>query len=358
MKRWLSVVVLAMVILVGCGATPNDAAPGEATPEAPVLLRVMSYGSFDISEEVIARFEQEQGVSVQFLDAGDTGQMVSQAILSRDNPQADVLYGVDNTFLSRALEADIFVPYQAEALDQVSNAFVLDDQYRVTPVDYGDVCLNYDRAYFEENDIAIPASLEDLTRPEYAGLLVVQNPASSSPGLAFLLATIEAFGEDAYLDYWQALRANDLLVVDSWDNAYYGEFSGASGGEGTRPMVVSYATSPAAEVYYSGGAIETPPTGAVTAPGTCFRQIEFVGILRNNQNQAMAEAFVEYVLGDAFQSDIPLHMWVFPVNETVTLPEVFEDYAVHAEEPATMAVERIEANRESWITAWTEVVLR
>ncbi len=351
-KRWLSLIVLVLVILAGCGA------PEEAAPEAPDTLRVMSYGSFDISEEVIARFEEEQGISVQFLDAGDTGQMVSQAILSKDNPQADVMYGIDNTFLSRALEADIFVPYQAENLRYIPDALVLDDQHRVTPVDYGDVCLNYDRAYFDENEITVPTTLEDLTRPEYAGLLVVQNPASSSPGLAFLLATISTFGEDAYLDYWQELRANDLLVVDSWNNAYYGEFSGASGGEGTRPLVVSYATSPAAEVYYSDGSVETPPTGAITAPGTCFRQIEFVGILRNNQNQPMAEAFVEYVLSETFQSDIPLHMWVYPANQEATLPEVFEDYALDAEEPATMAVDMIEANREAWINAWTDVVLR
>jgi thiamine transport system substrate-binding protein len=357
MKRWLNVILLVLVIAAGCGIAPNDVPTEEPTPEL-TALRVMSYGSFDISEEVITRFEQEHGVTVQFLDAGDTGQMVSQAILSKDNPQADVLYGIDNTFLSRALEADIFVPYQAENLDEVPDGLVLDDQYRVTPVDYGDVCLNYDRAYFEESDLAVPTTLEDLIRPEYAGLLVVQNPASSSPGLAFLLTTIGAFGEDGYLNYWRDLRANDVLVVDSWNNAYYGEFSGAAGVDGTRPIVVSYATSPAAEVYYSGGAVETPPTGAVTAPATCFRQIEFVGILRNNQNQAMAEAFVEYVLSAPFQSDIPLHMWVFPANETVTLPEVFADFAIHAEEPVTMAVEMIEANREGWINAWTEVVLR
>jgi thiamine transport system substrate-binding protein len=357
MKRWLNVILLVLVIAAGCGIAPNDVPTEEPTPEL-TALRVMSYGSFDISEEVITGFEQEHGVTVQFLDAGDTGQMVSQAILSKDNPQADVLYGIDNTFLSRALEADIFVPYQAENLDEVPDGLVLDDQYRVTPVDYGDVCLNYDRAYFEESDLAVPTTLEDLIRPEYAGLLVVQNPASSSPGLAFLLTTIGAFGEDGYLNYWRDLRANDVLVVDSWNNAYYGEFSGAAGVDGTRPIVVSYATSPAAEVYYSGGAVETPPTGAVTAPATCFRQIEFVGILRNNQNQAMAEAFVEYVLSAPFQSDIPLHMWVFPANETVTLPEVFADFAIHAEEPVTMAVEMIEANREGWINAWTEVVLR
>lgn len=354
MKGWLRAVLLGVLALSACGGRKTA---GPAVTEGGAL-RVMTYSSFDISEEAIAAFEAAQGVTVQFLDAGDTGQMVSQAILSKDAPQADVMYGIDNTFLSRALAADIFVPYEAENLRHVPSQYVLDAQHRVTPVDFGDVCLNYDVAYFEAAGLEVPASLEDLTRPEYAGMLVVENPASSSPGLAFLLATIATLGQDGYLDYWQRLRDNDVLVVDSWDNAYYGEFSGAAGGEGMRPIVVSYATSPAAEVYFSEGEVEAPPTAAVTAPGTCFRQVEFVGILQNGHNRAAAEAFVEFVLSDTFQSDIPLHMWVFPVSESATLPEIFEAYAVRADEPATMSIEMIESNREEWVNAWTEVALR
>jgi thiamine transport system substrate-binding protein len=313
----------------------------------------MTYSSFDISEETIAKFEEEHNVTLQFLDAGDTGQMVSQAILSKDNPQADVLYGVDNTFLSRALEGDIFVPYESGNLDLVAEELILDEQHRVTPVDYGDVCLNYDRAFFAENDVAIPETLADLIDPAYEGLLVVENPASSSPGLAFLLTTISVFGEDGYLDYWQQLRENDVLVVDSWDTAYYGEFR-----EGTRPLAVSYATSPPVEVYFSEEPVEVAPTGAVVAPRTCFRQVEFVGILQNGQNRDLAEAFVDYVLSDTFQADIPLHMFVFPANEAVDLPEVFVAHTTVAEAPATVSPEAIEENRETWVQAWTDAVLR
>ncbi len=355
MKHWLILMLLLALLLMGCApATP------EPTPAvtAPRELRVMTHGSFDISAEVIEAFETRHNARLQFLDAGDTGEMVSQAILSRDDPLADVMYGIDNTFLSRALEADVFVPYQPEALADIPDAFVLDDQFRVAPVDYGDVCLNYDRAYFEDAAVSPPQTLEDLTDPAYRGLLVVQNPASSSPGLAFLLTTISAFGEDRYLDYWRQLRANDVLVVDSWSSAYYTEFSGGAGSEGARPIVVSYATSPAAEVHFSGEALEEPPTAAIVAPGTCFRQIEFVGILRHGAHRDLAEEFVEFALSDSFQSDIPLHMWVFPVSETAELPEVFATHAVRAESPATLSVGQIEQNREAWINAWIDAVLR
>jgi thiamine transport system substrate-binding protein len=284
--------------------------------------------------------------------------MLSQAILSKDNPQADVMYGLDNTFLSRALNEDIFAPYEAEALANVPDDLELDPEHRVSPVDFGDVCLNYDKAALEEAGVEPPASLEALTRPEYAGMTVMENPASSSPGLAFLLATIDTLGEDGYLDYWAQLRENDLLVVDDWSTAYYGEFSGGSGSEGTRPIVVSYATSPAAEVYFSEGALETPPTGAVTAPGTCFRQIEFVGVLKNAETPELAKAFVEFALGETFQEAIPLHMWVYPAHENADLPPVFEDFAIQAEAPASLPAAAIEENRRDWIDAWTEVVLQ
>lgn len=354
-RVWLLLWVVASV-LVGCRS--EVARPDVTSGQAPRELRVMTYGSFDIGEDVVAQFESQNNARLRFLDAGDTGQMVSQAILSKDNPQADVLYGVDNTFLSRALDAGIFAPYRADALAGVPDTYVLDPQYHVTPVDYGDVCINYDKTYFTEHNLSLPESLEDLLDPAYRGLLVVESPASSSPGLAFLLTTVSRFGEEGYLDYWRGLRANGVLVVDSWDTAYYGEFSGGAGSAGTRPMVVSYATSPAAEVFYSEEPLTESPTGSITAPGTCFRQIEFVGILENGQNRDLAEAFVEFVLSDTFQEDIPLHMWVFPVVEGATLPQAFADHASVVEEPVTMAIDLIEQNRQRWVDAWIDAVLR
>lgn len=322
---------------------------------------VLTHDSFAMTEEVLAAFEKHAGVTVEILRSGDAGQMVNQAILSKNNPLGDVLYGVDNTFLSRALAAEIFAPYESPELQYVNVDFIPDDTYRVTPVDFGDVCLNYDIAYFEENDLNLPSSLSDLLLPEYRGLLVAENPATSSPGLAFLLATIAEYGvegEFTYLDYWQGLYDNDILVVDGWTDAYYGEFKVTGRDTGSRPMVVSYASSPPAEVLYSENPDAGAITGAIVDDNMCFRQIEYVGILAGAANEGAARQFVDFMLSPAFQEELPLNMFVFPAREDIMLPEVFAEYALIPENPAHVDPAEIEANREEWIQAWMEVMLR
>jgi thiamine transport system substrate-binding protein len=323
-------------------------------PQGPATLTVMTHDSFAISEDVVTTFETANNVDVVFLASGDTGTMLNKAILAKDAPLADVMFGVDNTFLSRALEADIFDAYQSPALSDVPAEFVLEASYRALPVDYGDVCINYDKKYFEENNLAVPALFEDLAKPEYNGLLVVENPATSSPGLAFMLATRTYFG-DSFLDYWQSLKDNGVVVVDSWETAYYTNFS-ASSGQGPQPMVVSYASSPAAEVFFASEPPADAPTASIVASGMCFRQIEFVGILKNGQNRDLAEKFVDFMLGKQFQEDMPLNMFVYPVNQTAQLPEVFTKYAQVASQPADISYDDIAANRDAWIEAWNEVM--
>ena len=287
--------------------------------------------------------------------------MVNQAILSKNNPLGDVLYGVDNTFLSRALNAEIFAAYESPALQYVREEFIPDDTFRVTPVDFGDVCLNYDIAYFEERNLALPASLSELRDEEYSGLLVVENPATSSPGLAFLLTTIAEFGDEddyTYLNFWEDLRANDVLIVDGWTDAYYGEFKVTGRDTGSRPMVVSYASSPPAEVFFSDDPDAGAITGAIVSDNMCFRQIEYVGVLAGAANEAAAQQFVDFMLSVAFQEDMPLNMFVFPVVEEIELPEVFAEHALIPENPVEVDPALIEENREAWIQEWLEVMLR
>ena len=323
-------------------------------PKGPATLTVMTHDSFAISEDVVTAFEQANNVDVVFLQSGDAGTMLNKAILAKDAPLADVMYGVDNTFLSRALEADIYDAYQSPALSDVPAEFVLDSSYRALPVDYGDVCINYDKKYFTENDLAVPASFEDLAKPEYKGLLVTEDPATSSPGLAFMLATRAYFG-DGFLDYWQSLKDNGVVVVDGWETAYYTDFS-ASSGQGPQPMVVSYASSPAAEVFFASEPPADAPTASIVADGMCFRQIEFVGILKNGQNRDLAEKFVDFMLGKQYQEDMPLNMFVYPVNQMAQLPDVFTQYAQVANQPADISYADIAANRDAWIEAWAGVM--
>lgn len=324
-------------------------------------LTVVTHDSFNVSEDVLVAFEAETGITVQILKAGDAGLLVNQSILSAGNPLGDVLFGIDNTFLSRALNEDIFVPYESSNLDFVDEQFILDDEYRVTPIDYGDVCINYDIAYFEDNNLAVPESLADLTDEAYQGLLVVQNPATSSPGLAFLMATIGEFGtpedddsEYTYLDFWQDLVANETLIVEDWTTAYYSNFT-QGGEDGTYPMVVSYASSPPF-TYDEENDVVT--TASIVADGTCFRQIEFAGILEGTEKVEEAQLFIDFMLSTTFQEDVPFQMYVFPVNTEAELPEIFAEYAQIPDVPAELDYDAIEENRETWISAWTETVLR
>lgn len=328
-------------------------------------LTLVTHESFNISAEVQELFESETGISLEILRLADAGVMLNQSILSKNNPLGDVLFGVDNTLLSRALEEDLFIPYETAGAAAISEIFQPDVEFRVTPVDYGDVCLNYDVAYFAEADLPIPASLADLAKPEYAGLLVVQNPATSSPALAFLLTTIAVFGDEhdpegdgyTYLDFWRDLIANDVLIVEGWTEAYYGYFSAVSE-QGDRPLVVSYASSPPAEVYFADPTPETAPTGAIVADETCFRQVEYAGILAGTENLAAAQQWMDFMLTPAFQADLPLQMFVFPVMPDVELPQVFVEYVLVPENPVQISPERIAENRDRWIETWVEAILR
>jgi len=354
--------ILALLIvcglLVACApAVPieTSAEPAVTIQEGPRTLTVMTHDSFAISEPVLQAFIDQYGIEVKFLKTGDTGTAVNKAILAKNAPLADVFYGVDNTFLSRALDEGIFEPYDSPQLADIPDEFELDPQHRALPVDYGDVCLNYDKAYFAEKGFPPPKNLDDLLKPEYKSLLVVENPATSSPGLAFLLATIGRYGEQGYLDYWEGLVENDVLVVNDWEIAYRTEFSRWGG---TRPIVVSYGSSPPFEVIFAETPIEEPPTAAVVSDESCFRQVEFVGILTGTSNRDLAEKWVDFMLSPTFQEDLPLQMFVFPTNDKISLDETFVKYLAVPKKTAYLSPEEIAAKREEWIQAWTEIVLR
>jgi thiamine transport system substrate-binding protein len=349
MRRRLSILLTAGVLAGMTFVTPSASAGDRVT------LTLVTHDSFSVSTSVLGAFTRQTGISVKLLPLGDAGAALNQVILTKDNPVGDLFFGVDNTFLTRALRERIFVPYESPALTKVPDDLRLDSKHRVTPVDYGDVCVNDDKTWLRANDTTAPKTLRDLTKPSFRGRLVVQNPATSSPGLAFMLATIAEFGPKGWLDYWRDLRDNDVKVVAGWEEAYNGEFTAGEGG-GDRPLVVSYASSPPAAVYFSDPQPSESPIGTMLA--SCFRQIETVGILRGTEHVAAARKLVDFMLSERFQADVPLQMFVFPAREGTPLPEVFTRFADVPEHPLSLPARQIGTNRERWIDQWTDVVLR
>ena len=338
------VVATAALGVAGCGGSdqPND-----------VVL--VTHDSFAISPAVKKAFEEQSGLELKILKAGDAGELVTRALLAAGKPEGDVLFGVDNNLLARANAGDVFEPYTSPELASVDPKLVLDPEHRATPIDRGDVCLNYDKGWFASRGIAPPTRLAQLTLPRYRDQLVVENPATSTPGLAFMLATIAQFG-DRWQGYWRKLRANGVLVVDGWEDAYYTRFSGSAGSKGKRPVVVSYASSPPAEVVFAKPRPSKAPTGVVEA--SCFRQVEFAGVLRGSKNEEGARKLVDFMLSKRFQEDIPLQMFVFPARTDASVPPEFEQFAVVPAHPLELPPREIDQNRESWVDQWTDAVVR
>jgi thiamine transport system substrate-binding protein len=319
-----------VVIASACSSASSDPST-DATPNEVILL---AYDAFTPQEGIFDAFTAATGAKVKVITGGDSGVLVSKAILTAGNPEGDVLWGIDNTLLSRAQKAELLTSYE--------------------PVDYGDICVNYDKQWFASRKIAPPTSLEDLALPTYKNLLVVQDPVASSPGLGFLLSTIAHFGADNWQGYWKSLKANGVHIAPDWTTAYTIDFSGSSG-KGKYPLVVSYGSSPPAEVLYSEKPINTPPTAVIES--TCFRQTEYVGALRGTRNPKLATQLISYLLDVPFQESMPLSLFVFPVNKKATLPDLFTKFAVAPKDPLTLEPADIEKNRDAWLNSWRDIIL-
>ena len=344
----LGVCAGALAVAVGgCAAVPE--VPGAAS-SPPKKLTVVAHDSFAISDEAKARFAAQSGLDVTYLAPGNAGTVVNQLVLTKDSPLGDVVFGIDNTFAGRAIEAGVLDPYVPPALPAGADKLAADGSGSLTPIDYGDVCVNADTDALKAKGVPVPATLDDLVKPEYKDLLVVPNPTMSSPGLAFLIATVGAKGDPGYLDYWTALKANGVKIVDGWTQAYTVEFSGSSG-KGPRPLVLSYASSPADEVRPDG------TVHNVVATGTCFRQVEYAGVVKGAANPDGARAFIDFMLSAPVQAEIPDQMYMRPVDPSVALPQKWEEFTPDVTDPITVPAVEIAKNREAWLQAWTQAVI-
>ena len=340
----------ALLLLVAC--TGTSATPSVSGGPTPVTVTLLTHDSFDVSKSVLHDFEERTGITVNVVAVGDAGQLANRLILSAGNPEGDVAFGIDNSQLADVTAKGVFAPYAPPALADVPDRYRLDPSNAATPIDHGNVCVNDDLAAYA--GATAPKTLDDLAAPAYRGQLVVEDPATSSPGLGFLLATVAAYGDPGFEDYWQRLRDNGVTVVDGWERAYYGEFSGASGGDGSHPLVVSYSTDPAAEVYFADQPLTEAPIGVLT--GTCYRQIEFAGVLAGTEHQDAAQQVIDWLLSPAFQDDIPLRMFVYPVSTAATVPGVFRKHAAVVDNPWSLSPEDVAAHRADWVERWASVM--
>ena len=352
MNRLLAVVAL-IAIAGGCGS--------DSASDQPAAITLVAYDSFPPADTslnaALDAFTTSTGIEVKVVIAGDAGTMVTKARLTAGNPEGDVMWGVDNTLLSAAIDGEVFDQYESPELKAIATDLTaLVPGHELTPVDFGDVCINYDIGWFTTNDLHPPESLDDLLKPEYKDLLVVENPSTSSPGLAFLMATIAHAGDDGWKDYWTSLRANGVKVVDGWTTAYQDEFSGAAGSTGTRPLVVSYGSSPPAEVIFADPPRTDAPTAVVES--TCFRQVEFAGVLRGTEHETEARKLLDFLISQTFQNELPLNLFVYPARVDATLPVEFTTFAAVPASTLTIDPADIAANRQQWQDEWTTIVLR
>ncbi|MFC6094814.1 thiamine ABC transporter substrate-binding protein [Saccharothrix lopnurensis] len=341
LRRVLSTAT-AFALLTACSvAASNEPAPGER------VVTLVTHDSFAVSPEVLEAFKAETGITIKPLASGDAGEVTNKLVLTKDNPIGDVAFGVDSTFASRALKEGVFAEYASPEARHGAQRYALEPANRLHAVDVGDVCLNVDVAALA--DVGEPTALADLADPKYRDMLVVEDPATSSPGLAFLLGTIATFGEPNWRNYWGQLAGNGVKVVSGWEEAYTQDFSGSSG-KGPRPIVVSYASSPSAEIGDDG----TPRTKALL--DTCYRQVEYAGVLDGAKNPGDAERVVDFLLSERFQADVPGQMYVYPSREGVALPESWAKAAPLPTSSRSLPAADVDANRERWVSEWRALV--
>ncbi|MBZ5739212.1 thiamine ABC transporter substrate-binding protein [Nocardioides mangrovi] len=348
--RYFHVVAPALVLALaatGCSAIGGDSASDQPASKRVVLV---THESFVLPKKLQKQFEEESGYDLVIRASGDAGTLTNKLVLTKDDPLGDVSFGVDNTFASRALDEGVFASYDA-TLPAGADQYRLpgDDDHDLTPIDDANVCVNVDDTWFDAHHLAPPAGLDDLTKPAYDGLFVTPGAATSSPGMAFLLATIAKYGDD-WPDYWQRLMENGTKLDAGWSDAYEVDFT-QGGGKGDRPIVLSYDSSPAFTV--DG---DTSTTSALL--DTCFRQVEYAGVLAGAENPDGAEAFIDFLLSHDVQAALPDSMYVFPVDSSVDLPAEWARFAKQPTDPLEVAPADIAEHRDEWLREWSDITSR
>lgn len=330
-----AVLSVAGLALSGCSiaAQQEDADSKEKT------VTIITHDSFELTKEQVKKFETETGYKLKTTSPGDASSVVNQLILAEGKASADGFYGVDNLQAGALTEKGVVEDYVPEKLPEAAKKLTNSDA--LTPIDQGQVCINADAGWFKKNKVDLPKSINDLTKPEYAKLLVAQDPAQSSPGFAFMVTTMHK--TEDWKKAWEDMLAGGTKVVSSWSNAYNTDFSGSEG-KGKYPLVVSYSSSPA----FEGGK-------TVNIDDTCIDQVEYAGVLKNAKNPDGAKAFVDFMLSEDMQNAIPEQMYMYPVNPDVKLPKDWAAHAPLSKTSVTPDPSEIAQKREEWIKQFREL---
>ena len=333
----------AVIALAGCSA-----GGGDTKDKASNEVVLLTHESYAVPEELVKEFERANNIKLVHRAVGDTGSLTNRLVLTKDNPTGDVVFGVDNTFASRALDEGVFASNDVKLPPGAEQHVIKGAEDTLAPINTASVCINIDKEWFAEKKLAVPVTLEDLTDAKYRDLTVLPSAATSSPGLAFMLTTIAAFG-DEWPQYWERLMANGAKLTSGWSDAYYVDVT--QGGEkGKRPIVLSYDTSPAFTVNDAG-----TETSTAALLDTCFRQVEYAGVLEGAKNPEGAAKVIEFLLSKEVQAAIPDSMYVFGVRDDVELPEAWAKFAVQPTKTFDVAPDAIAKNRSDWLKTWTDV---
>ncbi|MDR1033305.1 MAG: thiamine ABC transporter substrate-binding protein [Bifidobacteriaceae bacterium] len=336
--------VFALILSVSaCQNADNSIANDQVT--------LLAYDSFQISDETIAQIKSETGYALNVITAGNAGELASRVILSAGEPEGDLVYGIDSLNTEKITAASALADYNIGALPKLKSAVDAGFSKQLMPVDYGFVCVNADKQYFADSELALPDSLDKLAEPEYAARFVAINPTTSSPGRAFFIKTVDKYGENGWKDYWLKLKAGGVRIASSWSDAYEVDYSVTAGG--AYPLMVSYSTSPADTVDDA-----TNQSKAVAIPETCTAQTEYAGVLKGAKNETGANKVLEFLLQTDFQNSIGSEMYMYPVNADANVPADWEKFAPEPDSEYTktnLSTKTVSDNYDKWLEEWNEL---
>ncbi len=275
-------------------------------------LTVWTYDSF-VSEwgpgAALAKlYEEKAGTKVEFVSKGDGGGLLAAVLNAGKKAEADIVIGLDDNTAGQALGTGLFSSVKLSNLPKIDPKLLVDEKNRLIPYDYGNFAIIWD----SESGITPPASLEDLTKPEYAKKLILMDPRTSTPGLGFLAWTQAVYKEN-WQDYWKRLGPSVLAMTPGWDTGY-GLFT-----KGEAPLVLSYSTSPAYHKSYEN----TERYKALVFAEGHSAQIELAGLLSSSKHKKEAEKFLDFLISEEAQAILPETQWMYPANGSTVLPASF-----------------------------------